>query len=413
MLIDRFLFFVGGTILLGFISRAIFERTRIPDVLILMGFGVFLGASLSFEDRLLFYRAAPYVGTLVLIMILFEGGLRIEPSRALEQARPALALSFMSFWLSALFITGFVHLGLGWELMPALLLGIVLGCTSSAIVIPVAGRLAMPEETRTLLSLEATFSDTFAIVALVTVIGLAEPQDGWLVSGLIGLARSFGIAAGVALAVSIVWLLVLEYTKRKPLSYLLTFAAIILLYGAVERWHGSGAIAVLMFGILITESRRLPQWLFLFGKPAPSAGREEAHDAIQWFHQELTFLLRTFFFVYLGLLFESGRLTQQTVWICAAFGALLVLGRAVSVYALRGPLAGQPQGMITAFLPRGLVTAVLATLQAAHGMAGTERFLDYAVPTIILTCLMMGIGLLIRPTPRAPAVRNPSWDFSL
>ena len=57
----------------------------------------------------------------------------------------------------------------------------------------------------------------------------------------------------MALITSVVWLLVLEYTKRRPLSYLLTFAVIILLYAGVEWWHGSGAIAVLLFGILVTE----------------------------------------------------------------------------------------------------------------------------------------------------------------
>jgi len=71
-------------------------------------------------------------------------------------------------------------------------------------------------------------SDTFAIVALLTLMGLAEAPHSWMASGLSQLARSFGIAAVVALATSVIWLLVLEYTKRRPLSYLLTFAVIIL-----------------------------------------------------------------------------------------------------------------------------------------------------------------------------------------
>ena len=397
MRVELSLLLIGGTLLLGFAARMLFERTRIPDVLILMGFGVLLGRHITPDARLFIYHFAPYVGTLALIMILFEGGIHIDPAQALNQLRPSLLLSCLAFAVTALCISALSVLVWGWELMPALLLGTVLGCTSSAIVIPVAKQLAMPETTRTLVDLEAAFSDTVAIVVLLSVIGFAQAHGNVLGDGVVHVVRSFGAAAAVALIISAAWLLVLEYTKDRPLSYLLTFAVIVLLYALVEWLKGSGAIAVLIFGILITESKRLPRWLFIFGTPVPGAARQEAHETLQWFHQEMTFLVRTFFFVYLGLLFEAERLTPAIAWAAVVLSGLIAVGRGSSVYLLRRLLAGHSRWVVSLFLPRGLVSAVLAALPAAHGIPGTDRFLDYTVPVIILTNLMMAGGLLMRP----------------
>lgn len=393
MHVELLFLLIGGTILVGFAGRLLFKATRIPDVLVLMGLGLILGQYLSPEARRMVHYFAPYVGTLALIMILFEGGLHINPIQAIGQARSSLALSALSFFVTALLLTSAVHFILGWELIPSVLFGIVLGCTSSAIVIPVAKQAKLPEDTRTLIDLEAAFSDTFAIVALLSVISLAEVPGNIFSQGLIHLVRSFGIATVSALALSICWLLVLEYTKDKPLSYLLTFAGIILLYALVEMCKGSGAIAVFLFGILITESKRLPRWIFVFGKPAQSSVTQEAHETLQWFHQEMTFLVRTFFFVYLGFLFEASRLSAGIAWAALLFAGLIVLGRGSSVYLLRRMLSGHSIGMLGVFLPRGLISAVLASLPLAHGFEGTERFLDYVVPVIILTNILMAIGL--------------------
>jgi potassium/hydrogen antiporter len=407
MRVDLVLILSGTIILLGFVSRAVFERTRIPDVLILLGLGVLLGHSLGAEARLFIYRFAPHFGTLALIMILFEGGLHIDPGHAWRHAPPAMVLSALSLGVTALLITSVALLAWEWELIPALLLGLVLGCTSSAIVLPVAHRTPMPEGTRTLIDLDAAFSDTFAIVALFTVLGLSEAHEGWMAHGFLHLGRSLAVAAGTALALSLIWLIVLAYTKDRPLSYLITFAVILLLYGAVEHWQGSGPIAVLLFGILVTESKYLPKWLFVFGKPSSSRTHQEAHETLQWFHQELTFLVRTFFFVYLGLLFEVTRLTLGVIVASLALCGLIVAGRAASVYLLRRSLPEHSLWLVGAFLPRGLVTAVLAAWPARHEIPGTERFLDYTVPVIIMTNVLMACCLLARSRdPVMPAASS-------
>lgn len=403
MAVTIFFLISGGILLLGFAARFLFEKTRIPDVLLLMGMGVFLGKYISPEVRQMIYSFAPYLGTLALIMILFEGGLHIDPRRALTQTLPALQLSSGTFALSALIVIAACHLFMGWGLAVSLLFGVILGCTSSAIVIPVAERIPMSRDTRTLIGLEAAFSDTFAIVSLVALLEIIKTQGNWLLSGLTHLGISFGIAAFSAFVISLAWLLVLEYTKDRPLSYLITFAVLILLYGMVEFFHGSGAVAVLLFGILITEGKHIPRWLFVFGRPVAGSSRQEAHETLQWFHQELTFLIRTGFFVYLGLLFERDRISAPVFIAASVFSALIVMGRLCSVYLFRRQLAAHDRSMLAIFMPRGLVTAVLATIPASQGIAAAGQFLDYVIPVVLLTNVLMAAGaLFIRGSVRQP-----------
>jgi cell volume regulation protein A len=176
-----------------------------------------------------------------------------------------------------------------------------------------------------------------------------------------------------------------------------TGAGLLLLYAFVEQWHGSGPIAVLLFGILVTESKRLPKWIFLFGQPPSGLGREEAHATVQWFHKDVTFLVRTFFFVYLGLLLEAERLTAGLVWASIGLGAAIVVGRWATPYLLRIPLREHSLWLVGAFIPRGLVSAVLAALPIQHGILGAEQLLELTIPVILLTNELMAAGLLARP----------------
>ncbi|MEB3323375.1 MAG: DUF389 domain-containing protein, partial [Synechococcaceae cyanobacterium] len=108
---------------------------------------------------------------------------------------------------------------------------------------------------------------------------------------------------------------------------------------------------------------------------------------------ELSFLLRTFFFVYLGMLLDFDDLTWTIgLFILGMTGLLLVsrwglmqgfrrIGRDFS----RGELQ-----VIMAMLPRGLATAVMALLPfQQEQMAGTELFPLYAFGVIVLTNLFM------------------------
>ena len=109
--------------------------------------------------------------------------------------------------------------------------------------------------------------------------------------------------------------------------------------------------------------------------------------------QELSFLLRTFFFVYLGLLLDFGDLTWVIGLFIIGISALLLIGRWLMMQLFKRMSRGFTEGeqqVIMAMLPRGLATAVMALLPfQQEAIAGTEMLPLYAFGIIVLTNLFM------------------------
>ena len=76
-------------------------------------------------------------GTLALILILFEGGLELDVRETLRHLGGGLVLSWSAYVITATLVAGVARwsLGLSWD--GSLLVGAVLGCVSSTIMLPV------------------------------------------------------------------------------------------------------------------------------------------------------------------------------------------------------------------------------------------------------------------------------------
>lgn len=333
-----FLSFLGSVILLGFLGNLFYERTRMPDILILMAIGALIGHHLSPEIQHLIFRFAPFFGTLALIMILFEGGTDLDPDETFRRVPVAGILAVLSFGLSAVVTAVTMRVILAWGWIEAAILSAIIGCTSSAIVLPLAGRMRVADRVKTIVSLDAVLSDTLGAVAVFALVDVALSGLHHPALILRHLGLSVAIGAVGAIGVGIVWLNVLDLTRERPLSYLLTFAVLLLLYALVEVWHGSGPIAILLFGLLTSNIDSLPAWLRVRSFLADAATPEAAADeTVRWFHTELTFLVRTFFFVYIGMLFRVEYLQGLVLSVSALLTAGLLERRTPSAAAPHDP----------------------------------------------------------------------------
>jgi NhaP-type Na+/H+ or K+/H+ antiporter len=87
-------FGISAVVLLaGFAGRILFEKTRIPDIPILLGIGVALGPGLHILDRSVLLPLAPYLGMLTLLMIMLEGGMDLEVHQLMTQWKRAVILT--------------------------------------------------------------------------------------------------------------------------------------------------------------------------------------------------------------------------------------------------------------------------------------------------------------------------------
>src|SRR5690606_6388613 len=147
---------------------------------------------------------------------------------------------------------------------------------------------------------------------------------------------------------------------------------------------GSAAFAVLMFGMIlenmhVVADRVGPQVRYFFGIDI-RAEQFVLQEFMKNITEELSFLIRTFFFVYLGLLLDFSALTPAIALSGIAMAALLFGGRYAAVRAVLRKAtytAGERQ-MVLSMLPRGLATAVMAFLPVQLGIPGAELFPIYA-----------------------------------
>jgi len=378
----------GGIILAGFVGNLFFERTKIPDVIALLGLGVILGpvSGLINPDNL--HHLAEFIGSLALLVILFEGGMDLDIDRLRSEFGAASLLVLLSFFLTAGGIASYLHFIIGWELKQGLLLGAILGCTSAAIVIPIVNRLSVSGEIKTTLSVESAFSDVLAVIltiALIDAIMIGQRDPVAPIKAVVG---SFSIAIVIGGVVGLVWMKVLEMMRGKKLAYMLTLAAMLITFGAVGILGGSGSIAVLVIGIVLGNADAFTRFLRI-KEPL------RVDQSIRFLHEEITFFIRTFFFVYLGMMFSYKSLNAEFITLCGIMLLIIILLRIIctEVTTRVYPEKQKDRFLIMLMMPRGLASAVLATLPVAAGVAGTESFVAVTSGVIIITNILLTIGL--------------------
>jgi cell volume regulation protein A len=133
-------FVVAGTvIILGYLGEEFFKRTSIPEPILLLLFGVLLGPVFNVFSHEQLISITPYFAALALIIILFDGGLNMKLREAVQNSPRALVLGVSGFIINVLVTALLCKYVLGWRLLNGLLLGSIVGGSSSIIVIAFEG----------------------------------------------------------------------------------------------------------------------------------------------------------------------------------------------------------------------------------------------------------------------------------
>jgi cell volume regulation protein A len=384
-----FVFFIAGAIILiGFFGSVSFERTKVPDILVLLGIGILLGPVVGLIDPGNLTHFAEYFGSFALMIILFEGGMDMDIDKLIKEFGSATLLVLISFVLSVAAIAGFLVFIMQWEPLRAALLGTIMGCTSAAIVIPVVCKMNVKEEIKTMISIESALSDVLAIVATVSLIEFIKLQHIGMQAPFHAVASSFSIALLGGVMSAFVWLKVLDIFRDRKYSYMTTLAVMLILYGTMNFLGGSGPIALLVFGIILGNSHDFVGFLKLRSCALMD-------DTIKFLHGEITFFVRTFFFVYMGMMISSDILRIHFLNISGAVVLLILLMRYLSV-SMVGAVYHEKRNdrlVMLSMLPRGLASAVLATLPVSANIRDSEDFINYTFIVIVLTNIIMTAGV--------------------
>lgn len=387
---------IGIFVFAAYLFRAVFRRTGIPDVLLLMVCGLLLGPGLGWVTPADFGQAGRVIATLALVVILFESGVDLDIASLRPSLSATLKITLSTFAATAAIVAGVGLAIAGLSLQAALMLGAILAGTSAAVVIPLVQSLGVQGKARTVLILESALTDVLCIVALMLLLDVA--RRGQLDAGTIvaGFVETLLVAAVIGWVVGLCWLMVLRHTRRLRNGSFSSLAMCFIVYGLTEDAGFSGAIAAIAFGVALANGRRFAaatRWMRP-GRLAAFSQRE--HE----FLREVIFVLKTFFFVYLGV---SMRTDDASI---IAVGAAIVL----PVYAVRHFVAAalcdrdigaRDTTLIAAMVPKGLAAAVLASLPAQAGITGGERVQAIAYAVVLLSIILTALLIALQ---RIPAV---------
>lgn len=376
---------IGLLVFAGHFLTGFFERTKIPDVLILMLAGIVIGPVLGIVTTADFGKVGPVFTTLALVVILFEGGIHLNVKDLARSARDTLVISIATFALTVLLVTYVAEFLLPIEPVTALLIGMILGGTSSAVVVPLIRVLRLANQPSTILLLESALTDVLAVVlslGLMDALNSGQEISAGVILG--DVASSFLVAALIGAIGAFVWSAVLPKIRQIPNTVFTTIAFVLILFGITETWDYSGAIAALSFGIAVANLPNIPHnvigRLITFRLVGFS-------DVERTFFAEVVFLVKTFFFVFLGISISFANLGQVGVGLSVVIVA--ILGRAVMVRLLAPHSVVRRDAMLmTALIPKGLAAAVLASLPLQLGMADGEIIQGTVYAVIFFSILL-------------------------
>jgi cell volume regulation protein A len=394
---------IGSIIFIGFFGNLIFNRFRVPDVLILVVLGMIIGPELlGTRFNLVTYETLADIDqfkdlflSAALVIILFDGGLSLDIRSVIESMRFSVFLALINFVLVALAVGASLYFIMGIDFLVALTLGSIVGGTTGAVVIPIARKMRIRDRTKAMLIMESVMTDVLVIVATLSLISVIKLDEFSILAVIRELAVKFLVGGAVGFAAGVGWLFVLEKLKNQPLSYMITVAALFIIAGLVELApvSSSGAVAALTFGLALGNRRFVKKRLSSLSLSALS------DEHIHYFHTEITFFVRTFFFVYLGLSFRFATFTAEHLVLGMFVICLAAMARWLSAHAASrmGELDNQEEMAVFALMPRGLAAAVLATLPAVQ-LAGLDVWSDDLGVLFLNTTLIVILGTTVLAT---------------
>ena len=394
--IAHMLMLIAGLLLLGALGELIFSRTRVPDVVWLVGAGILAGPVSGIVSPALLQPGIPYFGAIALTVILSGGAFRLRLSEVAAAAPRGVALGLVGYLCSVAGVFGFLWLAtaLGYVRSAPplfwLLVGAIVGGTSSVIIMPTMALGKAPPAIARMLEVESAATDALSVVVAMVVLDFIVDEAADLSRPVLELARQLGIGTAAGVCAAAVMIPLIPRLRDMGHGYTVFLASMLALYALTESFNGNGAMAVLTASLLLGNAASIVPRLFPGARGEPFTASETA-AVLQ---DQMSFLIKSFFFFLIGLMFpKDPRLIALGA---VAVLVLLVVRIPAVALVMRGrALTTKDRWLLNVSLPRGLAAGVLATLPMHHGIAGTENLAPALFALIVFSILAFSVGFYI------------------
>ena len=398
-LTDGELILLAGALLAAGIAAAkVADRARVPGLLLFLGLGMLTGSEgiggVDFTDA----ELTRTLGTIALVLILFEGGL----SAGWGEIRPVVGTAVSLATVGTLATAAIAALVAAWLLdlgtLESLIVGAAIATTDSAAIFAVLRGSNLRRGLARSLEGESGLNDPVAVLLVVGFIDWIQVPGYGLADMVVGLVGdlAIGLAAGLAVGFAARWAFRNLELPSPGLYPVASMAAVGLAFGLADVAHASGFLAVYVAALVL------------------GTGSVPARGTTIAFHQGLGWVAQISLFFLLGLLvfpsglwdvFLDGLLLSAALMLVARPVAAL-LATALSSFNLRERLMLGWAGL------RGAVPVWLATFPVVAGVDDGSVLFNLVFFVVVTSTLIQ--GTTIEPLARRlglttdePAVATP------
>lgn len=386
--VTKMMVIIAALLLLGRAGEFIFTRTGVPDMIWLVLAGVVAGPVLNLVPLDILTPVLPFFGAVALIVILGGGGLQLKLKEVARAAPRGAVLAIAGFILA---ITGtcifgeimsfagvFPRIGLPQWIM----IGSIIGGTSALVVMPTMAGGGVSASTARLLEIESIITDALCVTVSMVVIGLLA-EGAAVTHPALYLLQEVLIGCLVGAIGAMSMLPMLSKLTGKPEHYTVLLSGFLVLYAAVQVAGGNGALGVLTCALVLGNVREL------FGRwrPQDSLPSLSGDGATMMVHGQLTFLVKSFFFFIIGLMFPT---SPKLILAGAGLAVVLALFRipAVAISLWRSDFRADERRLVATCLPRGLAAGVMSTVPLQAHIQYMEDLTPGIFSTILFTIVI-------------------------
>jgi len=379
------LIILSALVIFSYLFDLVASKTKLPSVLLLLVLGIGLRILV---DKLQihtynFLQILPTLGTVGLILIVFEGSLELKYAREKNKVIKGAFLSALFILIATVAVITFIIYQItGQTLYLCFVNAIPFSVISSAIAIPSVSNINS-KKSKEFIIYESSFSDILGIILFNFAVANQHITIG-----------SFGeLAVNTVLilllsVVACITLLYLMGRLKHHIKFFLIISILIMAYAIGQSFHLSALVLILSFGLFLNNADTIKHaWfrsVFIY--------KNLANDLTQ-LHQlsaETAFIIRTFFFVIFGFTMNIYQLNNFNI----IANGLIMLG---SIYVIRfGYLYFfkrehvLPEGFVT---PRGLIS-ILLYYNLPQQMKLVEIGTPFLFMVVLGSSLVMSIGLM-------------------
>jgi cell volume regulation protein A len=374
---DAELILIGGLLLAAGIGAAmVADRLRVPGLVLFLGLGMLIGnegiGGVDFTD----VELTRTLGTVGLVLILFEGGL----TAGWKEIRPVIGTALSLAIIGTLVTAVIAGLGARWLFdlgtLEALVLGSAVAATDSAAIFAVLRGSTLRKRLARSLEGESGMNDPVALLLVTGFIAWIE-EPGY---GLTNLATDFvlelaiGAAVGIGLGIAARAAFVRLDYPTPGLYPVASIATVGLSYGVAELAHGSGFLAVYLSGLVL------------------GTGIIPARRTITAFHQGVSWVAQISLFFLLGLLVIPSDLVNVAVEGIVLALIVMLLARPVATLAatLLAPFRFRERLMLSWAGMRGAIPIWLATFPVIAGINESQFVFDIVFFVVVLSTVIQG-----------------------